>query len=336
MKKLLSLVLALIMISSMLIIPTHAFTDGELIFEEDFENTTIDYTDEWDNYDVIVENGKMSIMCYNGSKFYKLPIPVDVAGLETFTVVFDWEVVFSNAPTNAGHTLYFAYGIKDANNANYVGYSHVNGSEHVGTIVNGTWGRAYRTHFSEPTTDKTVGKTIDAVADTPKLRIKIEVDKGTTAVFVNGKREMLNESLDWKDMNQVGTLSCDGGMGFVSRGAAFTALVDYVAVYAGVGILGIDDLAPADAVTTPAETTTPAPVETTTAAPVETTPAPAETTTAAPEVETTTAEPAQTTPAPTTITPAPNEQKSGCGSVVALGVIACLIPAAVVVCKKRK
>ena len=72
--------------------------------------------------------------------------------------------------------------------------------------------------------------------------------------------------------------------------------------------------APAVEETTPAaEETTPAPVETT-PAPVETTPAPA---------------PAETTPAPA---PA----KKGCGSVVALGVLACLIPAAVVVCKKRK
>ena len=89
----------------------------------------------------------------------------------------------------------------------------------------------------------------------------------------------------------------------------------------------------------PAETT-PAPIETTTPAPVEdeTTPAPV-------EDETTPAEqtPVETTPAPTTpteTTPAPTVDdkpaKSGCGSVVALSVLACMIPAAVVICKKKR
>ncbi len=79
--------------------------------------------------------------------------------------------------------------------------------------------------------------------------------------------------------------------------------------------------------TTPAETT---PAET---KPVETTPAETEPTETTPADNT----PAETTPAPAPVetTPAPAE-KGGCGSVVALGVIACLIPAAVVVCKKRK
>lgn len=78
---------------------------------------------------------------------------------------------------------------------------------------------------------------------------------------------------------------------------------------------------------TPVETTTPAPVETTTAEPVETTPAPVETTPA----------PVETTPAPVETTPAPAEKdKGGCGSMVALGVVAALIPAAVVVSKKKR
>ena len=84
----------------------------------------------------------------------------------------------------------------------------------------------------------------------------------------------------------------------------------------------------------PAETT-PAPVETT-PAPVETTPAPVETTPA--PVETTPA-PAETTPAPADkpaeTTPAP-AAKGGCGSVVALSILACMIPAAVVICKKKR
>ena len=79
--------------------------------------------------------------------------------------------------------------------------------------------------------------------------------------------------------------------------------------------------------TTPAETT---PAETT---PAETTPAeevPAETTPADAPAETTPA------PAPAETTPAPAPAKKGCGSVVAMSVLACLIPAAFVVCKKRK
>ena len=85
--------------------------------------------------------------------------------------------------------------------------------------------------------------------------------------------------------------------------------------------------APAETTPAPVETT-PAPVETT-PAPVETTPAPVETTPA--PVETTpTPAPAETTPAPTP------DPKGGCGSVVALGVLACLIPAAAVTCFKKK
>ena len=72
---------------------------------------------------------------------------------------------------------------------------------------------------------------------------------------------------------------------------------------------------PVDDVTTPADTTTAEPVDEPTT--------PADTTTAAPT----------TTPAPTT---EPTEPSGGCGSFVALGMMAWIIPAAVVVCKKRK
>lgn len=82
--------------------------------------------------------------------------------------------------------------------------------------------------------------------------------------------------------------------------------------------------------------TTPAPVETTTPAPVETTtPAPVETTTVG--VEPTPTEPVETTPAPAPVetTPAPVEDKGGCGSVVALGLIPMLAVAFVAVKKRR-
>lgn len=80
-------------------------------------------------------------------------------------------------------------------------------------------------------------------------------------------------------------------------------------------------------------------LETTTeAAPVETTPAPVET----PAETTTEATPVETTPAPTTpdTTPAPKEteppaQSGGCGAAMGLGVLVALIPAAVVIRKKR-
>lgn len=70
----------------------------------------------------------------------------------------------------------------------------------------------------------------------------------------------------------------------------------------------------------PVETTTPAPAETTTEAAKDTTPAAQDTTTAAPAKDTTTAAPAE---------------KKGCGSLVALGLIACIMPAAVIVCRKK-
>lgn len=82
--------------------------------------------------------------------------------------------------------------------------------------------------------------------------------------------------------------------------------------------------------TTPKDTTTAAPkVDTTTPADKDTTSAPTgKDTTPAPSGSTTT-----TAPADKTTTAAPSE--GGCGSVVALGLMACLIPAAVIVCRKK-
>ncbi len=91
-----------------------------------------------------------------------------------------------------------------------------------------------------------------------------------------------------------------------------------------------------DPSTAPADTTTAAP-DTTTAAPDTTTAAPADTTTAAPADTTTAAPDASadtTTAAPTT--EAPKDDEGGCGGFVALGIIACVIPAAIVVCSKKK
>ena len=94
MKKLVILTLALVTLCCLFVLPTAAYSDGELIWSEDFENAkSADYADSYDNYDVVIENGKMNLLCFTGSKFYKLPIPADVAGLNKFTVVYDWEVV---------------------------------------------------------------------------------------------------------------------------------------------------------------------------------------------------------------------------------------------------
>ena len=335
MKKILALILVMATLTCLFIMPTSAaYVDGEVIYSEDFNTTpTLDYTDPDGNYDVAFANGKLDLYCMAPSKLYKLP--VEIKGLTKFTIVFDWEVYNTMDASNPGHTLYAAFGIKDADNGVYVGYSHVNGTEHIGTVDNGTFNRAYRTHYSEPSAEKTVGKTIDAVKDTKKIRIKIEVEDGVTRTYVNGKRELLNETEDWRDMDKVGTLTHDGYIGFTSRGTAFEALIDYIAVYAGVGITSIDDLPEPDAETSAVETTTAAPEtttaapETTTAAPETTTAAP-DTTTAAPTVETTTAAP--TTNAPTTEAP---KSEGGCGGFVALGIIACVIPAAVVILKKK-
>ena len=79
--------------------------------------------------------------------------------------------------------------------------------------------------------------------------------------------------------------------------------------------------------TTAKETTAPASVDTTTAS-QDTTTAAKDTTTAAPK-DTTTAAPKDTTTAG-------KSEKSGCGSALALGLMACVIPAAVVLCRKNK
>ncbi len=94
----------------------------------------------------------------------------------------------------------------------------------------------------------------------------------------------------------------------------------------------------ADAETTPApvETTTPAPIETTTPEPVETTtPAPVETTPA----ETTPASAEDTDDVPAAVTTVPETDapdKGGCGSVVAMSVMAVTALGAAVIFKKRR
>ena len=80
--------------------------------------------------------------------------------------------------------------------------------------------------------------------------------------------------------------------------------------------------------TTPADTTTAAPKDTTT-------PAPKDTTTPAPD-DSTTAPKDTTTAAPKDTTTAGKSEKSGCGSAVALGLVACIIPAAAIIVKKKK
>lgn len=84
-----------------------------------------------------------------------------------------------------------------------------------------------------------------------------------------------------------------------------------------------DAAATVDTTTEEPKTTTTAKKDDTTTTPKDTTtPAPKDTTTAAPTVDTTTA--------------APATEKSGCGSVVALSLMALVIPAAVVVAKKKE
>lgn len=82
--------------------------------------------------------------------------------------------------------------------------------------------------------------------------------------------------------------------------------------------------------TTPAETTTAEPVETTTPAPVETTTVADEPVTDPEPVETTPA------PAPEETTPAPVENKGGCGSALAFGLIPMIAVAALAVKKRRE
>ena len=92
---------------------------------------------------------------------------------------------------------------------------------------------------------------------------------------------------------------------------------------------------PAVAETTPVETTTEAPKETeapVTEAPVTEAPATEAPATEAPATEAPTTN-APTTEAPTTEAP---KAEGGCGGFVALGIVACMIPAAVVICSKKK
>lgn len=327
MKKFGLMLAVLTLLCAMFIVPTSAYADGELIYSEDFTSPTLDYTDKNDNYEATVANGKLELLCYKGSAFYRLPVD-DVTGLDKFTVVYDWKLISSPRPDDAGHTLYFLFGIKDDTNGIYCGASHVNGTEHLGTIINGQWGRKYRGHFQDETLQSKM-----ANMNTDTFRIKIEVEDGVTKVYVNGKRYVKDSGEEWRDADKVAPLWYDGGFGFTSRGPGVDVYIDNIAIYAGTG-LSIDDLpqmsedpAPVET-TTETPTTTPEPVETTTAAPTTT---PAVTTTAAPTTtpkDTTTAKPADST----TATPA----KSGCGSVVALGLIACLLPAAVIVCRKKR
>lgn len=330
MKKLCLMLAVLTLLCAAFILPTAAYADGEVIYSEDFTNPTLDYTDKNDKYEATVANGKLELLCFEGSAFYRLPID-DVTGLDKFTVVYDWKPIASNDPGNPGHTLYFLFGIKDATNGIYCGVSHVNGTEHLGTVINGSWGRKYRSHFQE---DGIASKM--ATMNTDTFRIKIEVENGETKVYVNGKRYVPEAGENWKDADKVAPLWYDGGFGFTSRGVGFDAYIDNITIYAGTG-MAIDDLPqmsedPVETTTeapdTTAPTTTPETPETTTEAPATT---PAETTTAKPTEkpdDTTTAKPADTT------TAKPDEKK-GCGSVVALGLIACIMPAAVVICRKK-
>lgn len=328
MKKFCLMLAVLTLLCAVFIVPTAAYTDGELIYSEDFTNPTLDYTDKNDNYEATVANGKLELLCFKGGAFYRLPID-DVTGLDKFTVVYDWKIIASPRPDDAGHTLYFLFGIKDETNGIYCGASHVNGTEHLGTIINGQWGRKYRGHFQDETTQSKM-----AAMNTDTFRIKIEVEDGATKVYVNGKRYVKESGEEWRDADKVAPLWYDGGFGFTSRGAGVDVYIDNIAIYAGTG-MAIDDLPQMSEDTTPVETTTetpvttPEPTETSTEAP-ETTPEPTETSTETPTTtpkDTSTAKPSDST----TATP----EKSGCGSVVALGLIACLLPAAVVVCRKK-
>lgn len=322
MKKLCITLAVLTLLCAAFIIPTAAYANGEVIYSEDFSDPKYDYTDPNDNYDVVIANGKMELLSYSGDKFYQLPWPA-VTGLDKFTVVYDWKLISSSAPNNAGYTLYFLFGIKDAQNAIYCGTSHVNGTEHLGTMIDGKLGRQYRNHYQSAELQSKM-----ALMDTDTFRIKIEVADGVTKVYVNGNRYVdPDKGENWKDASQVSELWYDGSFGFFTRGGGLCAQVDNIAVYAGVDLL-IDDLPQMTEDTSAPETTTEAPiattpVETTTAEPVTT---PEETTTLAPT----------TTPTPVTTTTEPTDDKNGgCGSVVALGLMACAIPAAVVIVKKK-
>lgn len=113
--------------------------------------------------------------------------------------------------------------------------------------------------------------------------------------------------------------------GLVIDGKLYTDKETFTAEKAGVHTISYKYVDPN---AEPVVTTTAEPVTTTTPKEADTTTAPkvdAETSTVAPTPGTTTAKPADTTPA----------KSGGCGSVVALGLIACILPAAVVVCRKK-
>ena len=62
MKKLVILTLALVTLCCLFVLPTAAYSDGELIWSEDFENAkSADYADSYDNYDVVIENGSITV-----------------------------------------------------------------------------------------------------------------------------------------------------------------------------------------------------------------------------------------------------------------------------------
>ena len=68
MKKTIFILVALTLLCAAFIIPTAAYTDGEVIYSEDFTNPTLDYTDKNDNYEAVVVNGKLELTCFSGSK----------------------------------------------------------------------------------------------------------------------------------------------------------------------------------------------------------------------------------------------------------------------------
>lgn len=155
--------------------------------------------------------------------------------------------------------------------------------------------------------------------------------------------------IDKVTMNQVATLAChDGANSYVyitvvnnvlyvadqgSGAADYDSIVVAPLSDAGKKIITDRKAAYAAALETSAsETTTPAPT------PDNPTTTPTDTTTEKPSETTPTPTKDTSTPAPTqnTTTEKPADPKGGCGSVVALGLMACVIPAAVVVAKKKK
>ncbi len=112
--------------------------------------------------------------------------------------------------------------------------------------------------------------------------------------------------------------------GFKVNGTLYTEKQTFTADAAGAYTLEYSYINAAD--TTPKDTTTKAPTTTT--------PKEEETTTSAPT--TTPADNSSTTTAGGATTTTAGSNEGGCGSVVALGLMACMIPAAVVVCRKKR